>query len=113
MPSRLLVLLLDELKENVLRLRADLAILNVPQSEGLPVAEEYCFQAYEALKSETLQEIERGKVELIHAFYKSLRVLSEGHSGLFAADERAFENAYRITLEAAIEMGEQLLEQSE
>ena len=74
------------------------------------MAEDYRFQAYETLSSETLQQIERGKVEMLQAFYKSLRVLSEGHSGLMAADERAFENAYRITLEAAIEMGEQLLE---
>jgi hypothetical protein len=87
-------------------------MLQVPNSEDVPSVEDYCFQAYEALDVKTLRRMDGGTAEMLRAFYKSLHVLSEGHSGFVTADDQALERAYRLTLEAAIAMGEQLLEQS-
>ena len=113
MPSEQLpALLLQELSQNLERLRRDLAWLNMPDPEDTSFAEDYCFQEYEALNVEALPRIDRGTVEMLWAFYKSLRVLVEGHSGFVTADEPSLERAYRITLEAALEMGEQLLRKS-
>ncbi|OGF57695.1 MAG: hypothetical protein A2Z21_05475 [Candidatus Fraserbacteria bacterium RBG_16_55_9] len=104
------VSLLEEVRQNLERLRRDLTVLNTPNSEDASFAEGYCFQAYETLNAKTLQRMDRGVVEMLRAFYKSLRMLSEGHSGFVTADEEMLGRAYRITLEAAIEMGEELLE---
>ncbi len=106
--DRLPAPLLEELKGNLERLRRDLTALDEPDA---PWAVDYAFQEYEALGAEALQKMGRGTVEILTAFYKALRVLSEGHAGLLGADEQALERAYRLVVEAAIELGEWLLEQ--
>jgi hypothetical protein len=103
--------LLGEVRHNVERLRRDLAMLDMPDSEDVSWAEDYRFQAYEALNVKALQRMDSGVAEMLRALYKSLHVLSEGHAGFVTADEQALERAYRIALEAAIEMGEQLLQE--
>lgn len=102
----------EEVKQNVERLRRDLAMLHMPDSEDDPVARGYRFQEYEALHAGILSNTDRGTVAMLQAFYKSLHVLNEGHGGLAFASEQALAQAYRITLEAAIELGEQWLKQS-
>ncbi len=105
--------LLQEVTQNVKRLRRDLAMLHMPDSEDDSVAQGYRFQEYEALHPGILSNIDQGTVAMLQAFYKSLHVLNEGHAGLAFADEQALTQAYHITLEAAIELGEQLLRQGE
>ena len=107
--EELLPKLLDEIRENLERLRRDLRSLD-PEADAAEVegfAEGYRREAYEAFCLRAAAEGVTG--EILHAFYRSLRVLSEGHPGFLNADPEELERAYRITVEAAIGMGEQVL----
>ena len=108
--EELLPELLDEIRGNLERLRRDLRSLDpeADASEAEGFAEGYRREAYEAACLRGLR-VEGVTGELLHAFYRSLRVLSEGHPGFLNADPEELERAYRITVEAAIGMGEQIL----
>lgn len=110
MPEELLLRLLAEIRANVERLRRDLRSLDPEAGDAAPegFAEGYLWEAYEAACLQGLR-VEGVAGEMLHAFYRSLRVLSEGHPGLLDADPAQLERAYRITLEAAIDMGERVL----
>lgn len=111
MAEELLPELLDEIRENLGQLRRDLHSLG-PEADDVETegfAEGYRRGVYEAACLRGLH-VEGVTGEMLHAFYRSLRVLSEGHPGFLNADPEELERAYRITLEAAIEMGERILE---
>lgn len=106
--------LLQELQENLACLRADVRVLDDPTARDAPFAEGYRVKAYEAVcAGGFLRELDEETEELLHAFYRSLRVMGEGHPGLLEAEPGGLEQAYRITVEAAIALGEQLLERLE
>lgn len=111
MKEGLLPKLLEEIRGNLERLRRDLRSLSpeAEEADGEGFAEGYRREAYEAACLEGLR-VEGVTGEMLHAFYRSLRVLSEGHPGFLDADPEELERAYRITLEAAIEMGKRVLE---
>ncbi len=111
MEEELLSELLAEIRENLERLRRDLRSLG-PEADDAGTggfAEGYRREAYEAfcLRGPRVAGVTG---EMLHAFYRSLQVMSEGHPGFWNADPEELERAYRITLEAALEMGERLLE---
>ena len=110
MREELLPELLEEIRLNLERLRRDLRSLS-PEADDVATeefAEGYRREAYEAACCKGLR-VEGVTGEMLHAFYRSLRVLSRGHPGFLDADPEELERAYRITLEAAIEMGERVL----
>lgn len=111
MAEELLPELLDEIRENLGQLRRDLRSLSpeADDAETEGVAEGYRWRVYEAACLRGLH-VEGVTGEMLHAFYRSLRVMSEGHPGFLDADPEELERAYRITLEATIGMGEQVLE---
>ncbi|MBI3643775.1 hypothetical protein HY229_06715 [Candidatus Acetothermia bacterium] len=95
----------SEIQHNLDCLRADLEALSNPDSSEHPFAEEYQFEEYQLLSMKR----DRTLSELIHAFYRSLNVLGEGHPGLMTADESTLEMSYRTIIESAIQFGEQIL----
>lgn len=99
----------SEIQHNLDCLHSDLQALSNPDMSEHPLAEGYKFAEYEMLSLKA----DRGLSELIHAFYRSLKVLGEGHSGLMTADESSLEMSYRTILESAIQFGEQILNGSE
>ncbi len=110
--------LLEELRLNLARLREELGRLERPEAldatTGEPFGVGYRFEAYEAFRR-GLQHLGLDPLtaQLLGAFYKSLRVLSEGHPGLLQAEPDQLQRALRITVEAALSMGEQLLAELE
>ena len=110
--------LLEELRGNLACLRADLKQLERPkgisQEDLEAFGASYRFEAYEAFRLK-LGEFGLDPLtgEMLGAFYKSLRVLHEGHPGLVQAEPDKLKQALRITMEAALSMGEQLLQKLE
>ncbi len=95
--------LLAEIAHNVAHLRAELAQLDEPDSE--PPASGLAFAAYEAAD---LSHLDAGTLELVGAFYRTLAVAIDGHPGFLDADPDELDRSYRIILEAAIDLGEEV-----
>ena len=109
--------LLEELRGNLACLRADLGRLERPEgisSDLEAFGASYRFEAYEAFRLKFGEfGLDPLTGEMLGAFYKSLRVLHEGHPGLVQAEPDKLKQALRITMEAALSMGEQLLQKLE
>ncbi len=94
-----------EVARNVAHLRAELAQMDQPDAEppdsGLSLA------SYEAMDASILDE---GTLELVAAFYRSLIVVIDGHPGFLDAHPDEIDRSYRIVVEAAIQLGDQLME---
>lgn len=110
--------LLEELRGNLACLRADLGRLERPEGtdpeDGEAFGTGYRFEAYEAFQRKLgYLGLDPLTGQLLQAFYKSLRVLREGHPGLMQAEPKGLKRALRITVEAALSMGEQLLQRLE
>ena len=98
-------LLRAEISHNVEHLRAELAWSDQPDAH--PPETGLSFEGYEALDDSILDE---GVMELVGAFYRSLVVVIDGHPGFLDADPDQIDRSYRIVLEAAIDLGDRLIE---
>ena len=94
-----------EIAHNVAHLRAELAQMDQPNAE--PPDSGLAFASYEAMDASILDE---GTAELVGAFYRSLIVAIDGHPGFLDADPDEIERSYRIVVEAAIQVGDELIE---
>lgn len=92
-----------EVAHNVDHLRAELAQIDEPDAQ--PPESELAFVAYEAAD---LSRLDAGTQELVGAFYQTLVVAIEGHPGFLDADPDELDQSYRILLEAAIDLGDQI-----
>ena len=98
----------SEIQQNLACLRSDLDALSNPDESDGSFAEGYQFEEYASLFRKT----DIALSELIHAFYRSLHVLGEGHPGFLTAEESILEMSYRTIIESAIQFGEQILDES-
>lgn len=94
-----------EITSNVAYLRAELA--RIDQSDAYPPGSGLSFESYESLDGSILEE---GTMELVGAFYRSLIVVIDGHPGFLDADPDQIDRSYRIIVEAAIDLGDRLIE---
>jgi len=92
-----------EVAHNVDHLRAELAQIDEPDAG--PPESGLAFAAYEAAD---LSHLDAGTQELVGAFYQTLAVAIEGHPGFLDADPDELDQSYRIILEAAIDLGDQI-----
>lgn len=94
-----------EIARNVDHLRAELGHMDDP--DAAPPESCLTFRAYQAID---LNELDGESGELATAFYRSLSVVLDGHPGFLDADRDQIDRSYRIVLEAAIDLGDQLVD---
>lgn len=94
-----------EIARNVAHLRAELAQIDQPDAD--PPDSGLSFASYEAMDTSVLDE---GTVELVGAFYRSLIVVIDGHPAFLDAEPDEIDQSYRIVVEAAIALGDRLIE---
>ena len=94
-----------EITHNVEHLRGELARIDQPDAH--PPETGLSFENYGSLDDSILDE---GMMELVGAFYRSLVVVIDGHPGFIDADPDQIDRSYRIIVEAAIDLGDRLIE---